>query len=404
MHTRAYGILAVIITLIVLYLLFRERVRRSEKWRACVTPLASIIGSGFLVSAPLLLDSTGPYATIVMFVIVVTAYALGSSIRFNIRHIESSKKSHKLISKIDSLSEPVLGIAYIISVTFYLKLLSAFLVQGLHIDSKFLENIITTILLLSIGLIGKIKGLTTLEFLEEYSVNTKLSIISASIAVFFLFNIELIANQSWHLTISPNETWLQAFRKVLGLLIIIQGFETSRFLGDAHSSEIRIETMKYAQLISGIIYVVFVAVATVIFQRISTVNETAIISLSNVVTPILPVLLIIAAVMSQFSAAVSDTLGGGGLLSEELKHRISTNSSYLGIALTGICLTWLTDIFKIISIASKAFAIYYAIQLLLSLIELSINKDLHYRTMKFSFYCLLLVLMLLVIFMGIPAE
>ena len=47
---------AIIIIAVVLasYLAFSKRLAGSSNWKATVTPLASIMGSGFLVSAPLL--------------------------------------------------------------------------------------------------------------------------------------------------------------------------------------------------------------------------------------------------------------------------------------------------------------------------------------------------------------
>ena len=53
--------------------------RTSIEWRATATPLASIIGSGFLVSTPLLILSAGQYAALAMMIIAVIAYVLGSS-------------------------------------------------------------------------------------------------------------------------------------------------------------------------------------------------------------------------------------------------------------------------------------------------------------------------------------
>ncbi len=52
-----------------------RRVRSSEGWRATVTPLASIIGSGFLVLAPLLAATVGSWAPVAMTGIVMLAYA-----------------------------------------------------------------------------------------------------------------------------------------------------------------------------------------------------------------------------------------------------------------------------------------------------------------------------------------
>ncbi len=50
MHEVIYDGIAIIAVIIILIALFQKRVRTSKTWRATVTPLASIIGSGFLVS------------------------------------------------------------------------------------------------------------------------------------------------------------------------------------------------------------------------------------------------------------------------------------------------------------------------------------------------------------------
>ena len=68
---------------------------------ATTTPLASIFGSGFLVIVPILAGAVGPYSTLVMAGICGLAYAVGSVIRFNIRHaepiIESGEASHRAV-------------------------------------------------------------------------------------------------------------------------------------------------------------------------------------------------------------------------------------------------------------------------------------------------------------------
>ena len=47
-----------------------------------------------------------------------------------------------------------------------------------------------------------------------------------------------------------------------GILLIVQGFETSRYLDDEYSREFRICTIKAAQIISGAIHLLFVGLAT----------------------------------------------------------------------------------------------------------------------------------------------
>ena len=62
-------------------------------------------------------------------------------------------------------------------------------------------------------------------------------------------------------------------------------------------------------------------------------DETAIITLAGRVAEILPALLILAAVMSRFSAAVADTVGAGGLFTELSGSRLSSRLGYIGLVI-----------------------------------------------------------------------
>ena len=53
------------------YLALAPRVAKSVSWQATVTPLASIMGSGFLVSAPLLGGVVGIWAVACMAVLLL---------------------------------------------------------------------------------------------------------------------------------------------------------------------------------------------------------------------------------------------------------------------------------------------------------------------------------------------
>ena len=65
--------------------LFSKRLMGDSEWQATLTPLASIIGSGFLVSLPLLAGELGTNAVFGMAALIVIAYLVGGAIRFNIR-------------------------------------------------------------------------------------------------------------------------------------------------------------------------------------------------------------------------------------------------------------------------------------------------------------------------------
>ena len=121
--------------------------------------------------------------------------------------------------------------------------------------------------------------------------------------------------------------------------------------------------MKLAQLVAAVIYVLYVALLTASVQvEKGGVSETEIISLMAQVSPLLPLLMVGAALAAQFSAGVADTGGAGGLLEEVSRKMFSERQGYIVVVIVGLVLTWVADVFTIIAIASRAFALYYAVQ------------------------------------------
>ncbi len=348
--------------------LLSPTMRASRTWSATLTPLASIIGSGFLVAAPLVAVIVGKAAPLAMLGIVVLAYGIGSVIRFNIRHLEPRLTAADYLPRpiiaLERVSAVALAVAYIVSVTFYLRLLASFVLHQFQNQVAWHGNLLTTGVLLVIGLTGYRFGLRALEKLETISVTVKLAIIAALLLGLGMFDVGALDDLLLQpIPVADHETF-HRLRLLAGLLLIVQGFETSRYLGHEYDAATRIETMRRAQLLSGTIYVVFVLFALPLLTRLegTSPDETAIIALAQHVSPLLPYLLILAAVMSQFSAAVADTVGGGGLLAECSRGSMRIQSSYLLITATAIALVWFADIFQIISIASRAFALYYLLQ------------------------------------------
>jgi hypothetical protein len=58
------AVIIVVALLLAGYLAFSKHLAASSNWKATVTPLASIMGSGFLVSAPLLGGIVGNLAVV----------------------------------------------------------------------------------------------------------------------------------------------------------------------------------------------------------------------------------------------------------------------------------------------------------------------------------------------------
>ena len=306
---------------------FRSRMTKGDLWHATLTPLSSIIGSGFLIMAPLLASIVGPMAPVAILGIVLLAYAIGHVIRFNIMHVEprlADGRPHMGTREIEHLGNIVLVVAYVIAVAFYLSLLSSFLLGYLGVNDPDLERGLTTAMIVFIVCVGYLKGLGGLERLENISVSIQLCVIASLVTGLAIYAGGFLTERDIRLDFPQRDAFTQ-FQMLAGALLVVQGFETSRFLGDKYSREIRVASMRNAQIISGVIYVVSVVLLIPVVQGmdLNHIRLSQIIDAMAPVALILPVTLMIAALASQFSAAVADMAGGGGLLRENSQGLLS---------------------------------------------------------------------------------
>lgn len=352
-----------IATVAIAGLLLHPRVSGAKLWRASTTPLASIIGSGFLVLGPILNASYGAFALLVMAGLCLGAYAFGSAIRFNMRVLDDNARIRPLPETVlEVLGSWALSFAYIISVAYYLNLFGAFGVSLTPFDAAFYARILTSTMLFLILAVGWTRGFSALERMEQVTVGIKLAIIAGLIvglAVYFAQQ----AGASNLVVNPPKLAGWPAVTLAFGLIVTVQGFETSRYLGANYNAATRIRSMKVAQILSTLIYLIYIGLLAFVFPQGSlSLKETAIIDMMAVIAPVLPFLLVAAALSAQFSAAVADTGGAGGLISELTRRRVSARQGYALLAAIGLILTWTTNLYQIISYASRAFALYYAIQ------------------------------------------
>lgn len=386
------------------FLALSPRLRQSSSWRATVTPLASIMGSGFLISAPLLASIVGNKALICMTLLLVLAYAVGSAIRFNIRYFEPIEHNKGTAQSIALLSRIVLSIAYFISVTYYLQLLAAFILNLFGSSDEFMANVITTLLLLVIGAIAIWRGLSKLEKIETYAVSLNLGMIAGLLLALVVYNLQLAMQGDWHLANIPAPIDSDDIRVLLGLLIVVQGFETSRYLGAEHPAEQRIKTMRIAQLTSATIYILFIGLATVLFHTGLDADVTAVTALMLPVAIVLPIMISIAAMGSQFSAAVADTSGAGGLVDNIIRHKLPMPYVYASIIFATLFLTWETNVNEIITYASRAFALFYFLQCLVAFLVAYKQASSKARTGRLVLFFVIALICLIVFLFGIPSE
>ncbi len=387
-----------------LALLLSKKVMNNNLWRAIMTPLASIIGSGFLIAAPLLNSLSGGAAPYLMLALCLTSYGVGEVIRWNIVAVEpivegdDSKNSHYLKLN-EQMGEWVLSFAYILSITYYLYLFSSFFLRLAGETDPLLEKSVVTLVLSSVAYFGHQHGLSSLEKLESLSVSLKLSII-----ITFLVGLGVyLFDHEYKMGSLPEGAFsYDNIAVCLGLLIMVQGFETSRYLSEEYDGPTRVKSMRYAQIGSSIIYMLLIVLFIPVFEAhpmTGEITETSVIDIGKYVFKLAPMFLFAAAMASQLSAAVADMSGGGGLFSELSKGKIKSKNAYLLIAGLGIALVWCFDIFNIISLASKGFALYYFFQMLSSVI-MNYKKN----HMKFIFSILMAIVCLSIVVLGKSFE
>ncbi len=155
---------------------------------------------------------------------------------------------------------------------------------------------------------------------------------------------------------------------VAGTLIVVQGFETTRYLGSSFDAEVRVRASRWSQIISTAVYLVFVAVALPVVHTLNgKYDDNSLIALVGVAASALAVPLIVAAALSQFSAAVADTLAATGNMQETTHGHLKSRWGCILVGGGAIALTWSASTFEILALASRAFAFYYMLQCLVAI-------------------------------------
>jgi hypothetical protein len=367
---------------------------------ATATPLASIFGSGFLIIVPILNGAVGPYSVYAMAAVCGLAYCVGCVIRFNIRHAEPLLEKGDVPARTEHLehaSDIALVGAYVISVCLYINILASFFLGGIgeQYDTPLHEHLLSVAVITAIGLIGYFKGLAVLGKLEKIALGVTLLIILALFAGFASFDIKAAADGIQWPKMPSHSVW-EILTIVAGTLIVVQGFETSRYLGKAYDADTRIKSCRLSQIVATVVYLIFVALAVPLMHFLSDpVKDNDLIMLAGKASVLLPIPLVCAAVLSQFSAAVADTLGGSGNTVEVTHNRVDSKHATLLIC-GGAVILCFTPTLMILALASRAFAFYYMLQ---CLVASSLAKSLLQRVC----FCLLAAVLAFITLFAVPA-
>jgi len=145
-------------------------------------------------------------------------------------------------------SDLALILAYVISVCLYLHILSAFVLGSLHLDTDLNENLLTTAVIAVITTIGMTRGLKTLDVLEEWRLWVTLLIIALLLLGFAWYDWGAWRSTTGIVPVTalPHTAW-QSLTIVAGTLIVVQGFETPRYLADNFDTDTRVSASRWPQ-------------------------------------------------------------------------------------------------------------------------------------------------------------
>jgi hypothetical protein len=308
-----------------------------------------------------------------MIAVTAVAYAVGAVLRFNIANTEPvlGKPDYALATSLDHLADAAIILAYVISVTLYLHILSAFLLTGIGADTAIGEDVVTSGIIVLIVLIGMVRGLEVLNFLEQWALYVTLAIVALVLLGFTLYDaVAFRSPAGLVLPTGPVADWWTALTIVAGALIVVQGFETPRYLGGSYSTADRVWGSRMSQVISSVVYVTFVTLALPMVHELDGVydDDSLLTLVSFTVVPFLAGIVVVAAVLSQFAAAVADTVAVEGNVAEVTNHRASVRLTYAAIGIAAIALTWSANTFEILALASRAFAVYYFLQCVVAML------------------------------------
>lgn len=335
------------------------------------TPLASIFGSGFLVIVPVLASSVGPYSVWAMIAVAFVAFHVGAIVRHNILCAEPvlAAGHQRMTLFLERLSDVALVVAYIVSVCLYIHILSAFVLGAFEMDSGFNKSLLTTLVIAVITVIGLIGGLKPLVQLERWALYVTILMLLLLLGGFAIHDVSsLLDTGRLIMPVLPQRSAWEMATIVAGTLIVVQGFETPRYLGRRFDTWTRIRASRWSQYVSLAAYVTFVALALPVVPVLNgQYADNSLIQLAAAVSVLLSMPLILAAGLSQFSAAVADTLTAAANLEEVTRQRVTQRWGYLLVGGAAMMLAWTGSTFEIITLASRAFALYYLLQCMVAL-------------------------------------
>jgi hypothetical protein len=388
------GVLAI---LAVAYALYRPRVQQSKEYQATVVPLSNIMDVGFILFSPAIVLLVGFRAPFFMLGICLVAIAAGFAMAYNIRHYEPIEGEGRRPDRLERVSEWSLLGASMVNIAYYTMILMALIQLPFDWNSVNGRTVMGVTLLAVLVVVGMKGGMDWLNQLGNRTTAFNLAAVIGVVVAFLVANVQEMLGGRWDLGPSP-DMGTEEIRKMIGLFAIVQGFEASRYIGVRFGAERRVSTMRIAQTISTIVFVIFVGTLLLAFLPIPsgiTADGTAIFAVSGLVGDALPWLLLVAALGSQTSAIIGATSSRSDML---VNKKIPRATTFPIILLPAILLVIFVDINMAVNLASRVFAAYFTMQASLAAM-LAVRKQNWWAVAGFVGVALM---MLTILIFGLP--
>lgn len=226
----------------------------------------------------------------------------------------------------------------------------------------------SVIVLVAIVVVGYLGYLPAMNRLGDRTTAFNLAALFAVLVASGLHNVLEALQGDWHLPAYNPPIDSQALRQMLGLFAMVQGFEASRYIGARFGAEERISTMHLAQVISTAVFVALIAFVLLPFGQFEPpADATAIFAVSEEVASYLPWLIMLAAIGSQVSAITNATSSRSDLLMEATGQAVPRRLTFPILLVPAIVVVLFTNVTEAVAIASRVFAVYFALQAALAL-------------------------------------
>lgn len=368
----------VIVTLLALSLvLYSSRIQKSERYQATVVPLANIMDIGFVAMTPIIVHITGVFSPLTMLGLCVLGLVMGGVMRYNIRNFEPVMGEKGLLRDISNVAKWALIVASLVNVAYYLQLMGSAIIFPFNVgDGQTLVTIIAVGSLVALGAVGYFYGLDRLNERGNRITAFNLAAVTAIIVGFLAYNVVIAVQGDWSLRPYNPPRTTQSLRQILGFFALVQGFEASRYLTEEYSAARRIRTMRSAQIISTVAFVLFPASALLLFSQVfPQPTPEAVLEIAQVASPVLPWLALLLAIGSQSSASINAIASRSDVLVEVSNKRIPRRYTFPLLSVGAIVIVLVTDVLTAVAMASRVFAVFFAIQCLMALILAARDKQ-----------------------------